>query len=300
MANVPTFNPLGPPFDLVPASATTGAEGTVQLAGDLGGTSAAPTVLGVTSWNGWIPDTNAWAYNAATSGSMGVIHVTGDCTGYIQPGTRVKYTQTTVKYGIVVQVNAYGADESGKTRIYVYGGTDYTTANAAISATSFSHSHAPMGFNPSIAKWTVLVTDSSGRFQSNPDNTTKYNPGSLSVTIPVGTWDLSWSLVFRAQSDAAQTAFNAFFAMSDTNNGLTDSTGQTIFDKIKGDYVQGGASSTLEIRLPGYTESDGYVLTAATTYYFMAWSTSGSSVMNSIGFDNGNTAMKFKARCAFL
>lgn len=89
------------------------------------------TNLGIV--DGWIPSGDSWAY-ASTS----TITVPSGAASLYQKGDRIKFTQTTVKYFVIVAV----AD----TVLTLFGGTDYTVANAAISAISYSHKENPLGY----------------------------------------------------------------------------------------------------------------------------------------------------------
>lgn len=83
--------------------------------------------------DGWVLANESWAYASATT----ITVPTGAASRY-SVGDKIKLTQTTVKYFYVVGV----AD----TVLTVTGGTDYTVANAAISANYYSKSSSPVGF----------------------------------------------------------------------------------------------------------------------------------------------------------
>lgn len=140
--------------------------------------------------------------------------IAADVTGFIGVGNRIKLTQTTVKYFLVTAVGAYSG---GKTIITVYGGTDYTLANAAITSPYFSVVKAPFGFPLDRSKWTVRLTDSSDRAQASPVAGTIYNIGSLSLSMPIGVW------IPRLQVTgyALHTGNSDFFVgLSTANNSL--------------------------------------------------------------------------------
>jgi hypothetical protein len=86
---------------------------------------------------GWNSAGETWTYVSATS-----FRISGDKTTRYQKGDKIKLTQTTVKYFYVVSV----VYSSPNTTITVTGGTDYTLANAAISANYFSKAESPQGF----------------------------------------------------------------------------------------------------------------------------------------------------------
>lgn len=83
--------------------------------------------------DGWVDAAESWAYASATT-----ITVPSGAASKYAKGDKIKLTQTTVKYFYIVGV----AD----TVLTVTGGSDYTVANAAISANYYSHQTSPVGF----------------------------------------------------------------------------------------------------------------------------------------------------------
>ena len=84
--------------------------------------------------------------------------INADVTANIKKGTYLKFTQTTVKYGTVGAISVAG----GTTTITLITNTDYTLANAAISATYYSNIVFPAGFpvvfnyDPEPIGWSVV------------------------------------------------------------------------------------------------------------------------------------------------
>jgi hypothetical protein len=100
--------------------------------------------------DGWILANETWTYASAST-----INVpTGAASKYAK-GDRIKWTQTTVKYGVIVAV----AD----TLLTIMVNTDYVVANAAISANYYSHEANPVGypdwFNIAAPTWAVAQLD---------------------------------------------------------------------------------------------------------------------------------------------
>lgn len=85
----------------------------------------------------WVNDTDTWTYASATS-----FTISGDKTGEFARGTKIKLTQTTVKYFQVLSASY----SSPNTTITVTGGTGYTLANAAITNTYYSNMDLAPGF----------------------------------------------------------------------------------------------------------------------------------------------------------
>lgn len=86
---------------------------------------------------GWVSAGETWTYASAST-----FTISGDLTGKYQKGDKLKLTNTTVKYFSIIGVSHGG----GTTTVTVTGGTDYTLANAAISANYFSKAVNPLGF----------------------------------------------------------------------------------------------------------------------------------------------------------
>lgn len=106
------------------------------------------------NWDGWINPDETWTYASAST-----FTVTGNQTAKYTKGTRLKFTQTTVKYAVVVS-SAY----TSSTTVTIAVNTDYTIANAAITANCYSYMANPQGyptefaFTPAYAK----LTEGSG------------------------------------------------------------------------------------------------------------------------------------------
>lgn len=126
------------------------------------------------STDGWTTDSGAtWTYASATT-----INV-ADGTLF-QKGDRIKLTQTTAKYFIVVGV-------SGNV-ITVTGGTDYTVANAAITTQQYSHQANPLGFPTSFAYTATWSCSGSMTISVGTVNFTRF-----SVVGNRCTWTFSYS-----------------------------------------------------------------------------------------------------------
>jgi hypothetical protein len=88
---------------------------------------------------GWL-EAAAWTYASAST-----FTVAGDVTTTYTKGTKLKWTQTTVKYGVVLS-SAYSAG-TGLTTVTIAVNTDYVvTTPTAISANYYSYEASPVGF----------------------------------------------------------------------------------------------------------------------------------------------------------
>lgn len=169
--------------------------------------------------NGWIPGTGTWSYTSADS-PIFVASVPDADAALINVGNKIKLTQTTVKYFIV---HAKGSPSGGFTPVTIYGGTDYTLANAAITSPFFSHEQSPLAFPMDPAKWTVVATDTSLRTQNNPTSGTWYNLGSVTIAAPIGVWRTIVTVLPSADR-AAAGLLNVFVTLSTANNSESDAS----------------------------------------------------------------------------
>lgn len=88
--------------------------------------------------DGWTyDDASTWTYATSTT-----FTVSGDQTAKFSKGTRIKLTQTTVKYFVV----AGASFSSGTTTVTIAGGSDYSLANAAITNPYYSYAANPQGY----------------------------------------------------------------------------------------------------------------------------------------------------------
>ena len=138
---------------------------TVDAKGRL--TAASSVSIGggtITSADGWIDDTSeTWTYASGSGGGAASFTISGiDLTAKYSPGTRIKLTQTTVKY-FVVTSSTFGG---GNTTVNIMAGTSYTLANAAISANYHSYVVNPQGW-PQYFSYTPTATGLSSALTVN-------------------------------------------------------------------------------------------------------------------------------------
>ena len=210
---------------------------------------------------------------SAADGHTFVATTSADLRNIVSLGARFRCVQVAgVFYGIVTAVAAGS--------ITVYGGTDFTLANAAISRPEFSIAKVPVGFNPDPAKWTEKLTDSTDWTQV-PVTGTWYNLGSLSLSVPIGAWRLRASVSLGNSNGERVHA-----ALSTANNSASDS-----------ELRRGTFSAATGHEQPVVLEK--YLVVAAkTTYYLNAMNPSGTSSISFKGNTGGLTSIR--AICAYL
>lgn len=109
---------------------------------------------GVAAADGWIDDSaETWTYASGSGGGTATFTVSGDVTTKYSKGTRIKLTQTTVKYFVVIA----SSHSAGTTTVTITAGTDYTLANASITAPYHSYMVNPEGY-PGWFNWTPTAT----------------------------------------------------------------------------------------------------------------------------------------------
>lgn len=169
--------------------------------------AGAATVTGgftLKAWDGWITPTDTWTYASATTFTIAGV----DKTALFPVGTKIKLTQTTVKY-FYVTARSFATD----TTITVNGGSTYSLANAAITSPSYSYMSLPQGF-PAIVDangWTVSCPD--GKFDYRQRQT-------FSVTKIAG----EYSTVSTVSLPVGMATIGSNFVSATMANGFIDDT----------------------------------------------------------------------------
>ena len=268
-----------------PAALGTAAAGSAIVAARRDHVHAMPTAaeVGATPNDGWISSSATWSYSSLDSAAYtGVISINADVTSIIGVGYRISYVQTSTKYGIVTKVGAYSG---GATLVTFFYGNNTAFANAAISSPKYSPAKTPFGFPSDPAQWTVLVTDTSDRSQASPTAGTFYNPGSLSITVPVGVWRLGFIALVSGSKASSQISLQCMLSTS--------------------------TSSATDLRLLGYTIGYGttvvrnqanvfrqIAITAKTVYYLLIYT--GTASVTDISFLGSAATTTIYAECALL
>lgn len=252
-------------------------------------TVTSPTITGTPvlngTWSGWVEANETWTYASADDPTFTFTVAGVDLTGKYSAGMRIKLTQTTAKYFIITAV-AFSTD----TTITVYGGTDYDLADAAITSPYYSTQKAPQGFPLDPDKWSVQVTDDTDRIQATPANNTWYNPGSISITIPIGVWKTSYKVVgYCAASSAVST--NAQITLSTANNSESNPEWSS--------YLwASGASGAVGVMAPCHVED--ILNFSEKDVYYLNIQKPGATAAANIGFYNSTQQLKITAICAYL
>ncbi len=127
-----------------PSISATGSDTNINLAITPKGTGKAF----IDSLSQWQRGTGAWTYVSATT--FTVPQADADA---ITKGTKLWFTQTTSKYWYVASISG--------TTVTIIPNSDYTLANAAITAPYYSNAATPKGF-PEFFNYTAALTNVSG------------------------------------------------------------------------------------------------------------------------------------------
>jgi hypothetical protein len=222
---------------------------------------------------GWVPIS---ASVTLTYASVNTINTSADLTGSISVGMRLQITQTTVKYFIVVAITS--------SLITVYGGTDYTVANATITSPYYSFQKAPYGMNISPAKWALgQFKDTTIRNQNPATAGVWYNLGSAQIVLPIGAWLVSYNISFQCNT-AAGVLMSADLATTG-NASATD------------DFAQGFSVTGVTTGEGGICTQTQFIVVAAQTTYLLYFMSSGTINMYIRGDVSPTT---IRAVCAYL
>jgi hypothetical protein len=249
------------------------------------GTTAAWAAAGAAyDPTGWVAASETWTYASADAPTF-TFTVAADVTTKYTVGMRVKYTQTTVKYGIITAVSAYSAPN---TTITIYGGTDYTMTSAAITANSYSAVKAPLSFPLDPNKWQVVFTDVNQQSQGTPTQNAWYNVGSSLISIPIGAWRVSYKCSPYVYSETAIDK-KLYVTLSTANNSESDA------DFTYGMEPYGTAAKTMQ----GWAYVEKPLLLAAKASYYLNVKT-GNASQTQVGLLGSQAKTIIRAVCEYL
>lgn len=132
-----------------------------------------------TSGDGWTAAADTWTYASASTFTISGV----DRTTVFTKGTRLKFTQTTDKYAVVV-----GSSFSTNTTVTIAVNTDYTIANAAITSPYYSYQLSPQGY-PGWFAWSPTITWTGGTPPSGtPTKYEKFKVDGNTLTVMVSNY----------------------------------------------------------------------------------------------------------------
>lgn len=252
--------------------------------GDIVGTTDTQTLTNKTltsplfggTIDGWISAGETWTYASADDPTY-TFTIASDVTGKYSAGMKIKWTQTTVRYGIITAVSAFSG---GNTTITLYGGTDYDLDNAAITSPYYSMVKAPQGFPLDPSKWRVRVTDTGNRTQATATQNVWYNLGTTNsqISVPIGVWRLRYKVFFYITNNEVGKV-----TLSTANNTESDTS---MSGYIFGTMEQLGSPENI-------------VNVASKTVYYLNALKAGAGAAD-LFYYNTYTPMLLEATCAYL
>lgn len=224
-----------------------------------------------------------------------------DLTGVLCEGMPIKWTQNgIVRYGWISSAPAFSTNTTITVLTICNNSSgDYDvldTGTYTISNFSYGLPKQPgFGFPVDPSKWTIEVTDSTGRTQASPTQNTWYNLGTTNCQIigPIGRW-LAEYMVSPYAVKANTNVLTAWATLSTANNSESD-TLMTAYVYIQGVATSGGANMVVSAPIH---RSKQLSLASKTTLYLNG-KTSVTSV-TTLGFDNSASPMVLRLTSSYL
>lgn len=253
-----------------------------------------PTVTGGTfdnislrSYTGWVDANETWVYNSADAPTY-TFKVSADVSAKYSAGMKIKYTQGgTVNYGILTAAPSVA---SGTSTMTFYAGTAYSMGTSAISANYYSLEKSPQGFPLTTSYWTVETNSASDDIQGTPTTNQWYNLGTKTITVPVGQWELNYS-VCSYVSGSGVTVQNMKTTLSTANNSESDS------DLTSYLWIS-GASGVVGVMQTQFRRK--YISLTTKTVYYLNGMKPGATASDNIGFYGSLSKTIIRAICSFL
>jgi hypothetical protein len=172
-----------------------------------------PTASDFLQLNGWREVKHAWTYASTTT-----ITVPSGAAAIYEVGNRIKLTNSTVKYFVIVGV----AD----TLLTVTGGTDYAMADAAISAIYVSDGNPP-DF-PAYFNWNGATGANWQGFTGGLTENTYFWIDGRKFSMRVGVSGTSNATSLTGTAPVAPASGDLYFIVQATNNTSTKSAGMVL------------------------------------------------------------------------
>lgn len=156
------------------------------------------------SSDGWTSSADTWVYASASTFTIAGV----DRTATFTKGTRLKFTQTTAKYAVVV-----GSTFSTNTTVTIAVNTDYTIANATITSPNYSYQMNPQGYPgwfSVIAPTFYGIDDGAGGQPTMAVNKLKVDGATASIHIRLSSaYKASTNSYFYLDGTSYPTASNS-------------------------------------------------------------------------------------------
>lgn len=285
-------------FEVVSASFST--DTTINLIGINGATVAnetitspffsrqyAPVGKDVLLSNDWTPSSETWNYSSVDD-PTGVITISGDYTSKYRKGMRIRFVNggNTI-LGIISDTPTYSAPNTTIKFLHQIDPSDSLAlvlmANSAITFPYYSAMKVPSAFPIEPQKWTFYKKDTSDRAQASPTADVWYNPGGVSLNIPIGDWDVRYQVYMDFSKNSA-TNVEQKNTLSTANNSQSDP------DFTSGLFLAGASGNLRQLCTMGAQKK--LTLTAKTTYYLNILTSTATSGEISIRGDLSTTVIE--------
>lgn len=244
---------------------------------------------------GWTAIGGTCTYVSA-DGPIFVMNVTNADATPIGVGYKIRLTQTTEKYFIVV---AKGAPSGANTPITLYGGTDSTLTNAAITFPFYSNARTPINFPMDPDKWTITVTDTTLRTKTSPIVSTWFHnvdSGNLPwIDIPIGAWNIFYSAMGRLEAAIGASFMRMEVALSTSTSSVSDTSLVSA-----NSHNPGVVTTAAEAAVNMFRNLPKIISVAVKTRYYMIFMAQSSATPNSISLQGSIGTTVIKAVCAYL
>jgi len=231
--------------------------GDVTIGGQASGLSRSGQIISLAP-TGWTEADETW-----TRVSNSTFTCSTDQTVRYKKGTLIKWTQTTVKYGVVAIDSTFGA---GVTTVTIIVNTDYVLTAAAISLNFYTYSPNPLGWPGIFNRAPTLVG-----FSADPTNTVyQYSVFGNLIT--------EW---FRQQANGTSNATTFTISSAVTAKTITNMTwygsggvavdnGTLLTTPILISIASGGTVITLnkDMSAAAWTNANGKRANGSITYQF--------------------------------
>jgi hypothetical protein len=177
------------------------------------------------------------------------------------------------------------------TTVTAYFGTDYALVSASITSPYYSSVKVPYGFPTNPNKWSVQFKDSTAQTQSSPTGTTYYNIGSLSVSFPIGAWNVIAHWNNSSDRTGSITDNDTYAALSTSSSSVSDDE-MKVRDYINVVGTSGERGGSFPIVI-----NKGITLAVKTTYYPIIMNTQSIA---SLTFENSSVPMFIKSVSSYL
>lgn len=221
-------------------------------------TGAESTNVSAFSLNNTLNDLNANANNLTAQGSALATNADSPFAGG---------TGGTTEFGIITAA-AFSTDTT--LTVQVPEGYAIPTTGG-VNAVSYSTQKVPFGFPADRIKWRVESLYTTSMVTGATVGGTTYNPGTASLSVPVGTWSLSYNGSGYISDNAATTG-RLISLLSTTAASLTP-----ISANLTSQSFAGATGPTTNDMISSHSAEDGYTTAAATTVYANVYTSASAS-----------------------